>query len=89
MYFTSQITNLPGPGHTPVVNVGEELHKEKRDNIIHGDEKFRLRNDIFYGAHMQDQKYVKEQKPSRAYVTYMKGQKNEWSRKQNDPNAIG
>ena len=48
------------------------------------EEKNQLKNRHLYGAYYQDKKYAKEFKPSRAYATYVKGVKSEFSRNQNN-----
>ena len=88
-YFTSQIDMIPGPQKSRLRNIQEENEAERNEEKKFGDEKFQLRNSVFYGSYYQqgDQKYVKEHQPSRAYKTYMKGMQNQWSRAQNDENG--
>ena len=43
-YFTSQISTLPGPSHTKVSSLADDIHKERRDKIIMNEEKFKLKN---------------------------------------------
>ena len=61
--------------------MGVELKKERRDNIKYTEEKFKLKNDVFYGSYYQDQKYKEKPQVSRAYKTYMKGLKDNVNRK--------
>lgn len=82
-YFTTQIEQVPGPKSSRLRNIKEENETENKEKVKFNEEKFTLRNKVFYGSYMQqgEQKYVSEHKPSRAYTTYMKGQQTQWSRK--------
>ena len=52
-YFTSQITNIPGPKATPVRNLADEMQKEKRDTVIFQNDKHQLKTNGFYGSYYQ------------------------------------
>lgn len=48
------------------------------------DQKNILKNRILQGSYYQDSKYIEQQKPSRAYKTYVKEVKSEYTRNPNN-----
>lgn len=83
-YFTSQIDVLPGPKNSIIKNLASEYKEERKEQSKFADEKYLLKNRVFYGSHYQDQKYVDKVQPTTAYKTYKKDVKNEWNRNPNN-----
>jgi hypothetical protein len=79
-WFTSQISELPGPKKNLVRNIGQEYRTEQKEELKLAEEKNKIKNRQLLGALYQDNKYCVEHKPSRAYRTYVKGVKSEWNR---------
>jgi hypothetical protein len=51
------------------------------------EEKNKIKNRQLLGAFCQENKYINEFKPSRAYRTYVKGVKSEWNRNPHNVNT--
>lgn len=71
-YFTSQITNIPGPGDVGNSTMAEDLGKDRRDGIVFSDPKFRLRNEYYLSSTYQNAKYKSEFEPGKEYSSYKK-----------------
>lgn len=52
-YFTSQISNIPGPKDSGNSTMAEDLGKERRDNLVFADPKFKLRHEYYLSSTYQ------------------------------------
>lgn len=86
--FTSQIDSIPGPKHTVIRKVGEQLDEKAKEEQKKNELKNMTKQYQHLGAFYQDSKYAGSFKPSRAYRTYIKSVKNEWNRDPGRPEAI-
>lgn len=87
-WFTSQIADLPGPKSEVKHNLHQEYKRDSQASSKLEDEKNILKNRILQGSYYQDNKYVEDYKPSRAYKTYVKSVKSEWHRNPNNENSV-
>jgi hypothetical protein len=75
-YFTSQINNIPGPNDVGNSTMAEDMGKERRDNMVMSDPKFRLRNEYYLSSYYQNQtghnKYKTNFEPGKEYESYKK-----------------
>lgn len=73
-YFTSQISNIPGPQDSGKSTMPEDLGKERRDKMVFSDEKFRLRHEYYLSSYYQQQqaKYKSDYQPGKEYESYKK-----------------
>ncbi|CDW75416.1 UNKNOWN [Stylonychia lemnae] len=74
-YFTSQISNIPGPNDVGTSTMAEDLGKDRRDNMVMSDPKFRLRNEYYlssYYQNMNNNKYKSDFQPGKEYESYKK-----------------
>jgi len=60
--------------------MAEELGKQRRDNLVYNDDKFKLRHDYYLSSYYQDNKYKSNYQPGKEYESYKKGtsEKLEW-----------
>ena len=53
--------------------MAEELGKERRDNLVFTDDKFKLRHDYYLSSYYQENKYKSKYQPGKEYESYKKG----------------
>eukprot|EP00347_Sterkiella_histriomuscorum_P008009 403346715 len=87
-WFTSQISELPGPKSEVKHNLQQQYKNENLQASKLQNEKNQLKSRILYGSYYQDSKYAENYKPSRAYRTYVKEVKSEWSRNPKNENSV-
>lgn len=71
-YFTSQISNIPGPSDVSKGTMPEDLGKERRDTMVFSDNKFRLRHEYYLASTYQKGKYQSDFEPGKEYESYKK-----------------
>jgi hypothetical protein len=52
--------------------MADELGKERRDNLVFTDPKFKLRHDYYLSSYYQDNKYKSSYQPGKEYESYKK-----------------
>eukprot|EP00347_Sterkiella_histriomuscorum_P001439 403372033 len=75
-YFTSQISNIPGPNDVGNSTMAEDLGKERRDGMVYSDPKFRLRHEYYLSSTYQGSKYKSDYEPGKEYESYKKDVKD-------------
>ena len=71
-YFTSQISTIPGPKDVGNSQMADELGKERRDNLVFNDDKFKLRHGHYLSSYYQDSKFKTNYQPGKEYESYKK-----------------